>query len=93
MTMGRPLVDLTGKTFGDMTVLGKADGRDSHGRVTWRLRCSCGAERTVRGDSLRRLMPPKCSYRCRQQLAQVAEDLGLAPASVTSSTGRDTLPG
>lgn len=38
--MGR-LSDLTGKTFGRLTVLQRA-GRDSGGNATWKCKCSCG---------------------------------------------------
>lgn len=46
------LIDLTGRTFGQLTVLARAGG-DSRRRATWTCRCSCGAVRTVRSDNLR----------------------------------------
>lgn len=43
--------DLTGLTFGRLTVLGPAG--NSCGKAVWRCRCSCGREVAVRGDHLR----------------------------------------
>lgn len=43
-------IDLSGKTFGNLTVIGRSsnDGR----RVMWNCKCSCGEMRTVRAYSL-----------------------------------------
>ena len=36
-------VDLTGKVFGRLTVIGKA-GRNKHGQILWRCSCLCGGK-------------------------------------------------
>ena len=36
--------DLTGKTFGDLTVVGKAEYQRPNGGVWWRCECVCGGE-------------------------------------------------
>jgi hypothetical protein len=46
------LVDLSGQHFGRLTVLERAPHK-SGGHVCWRVRCECGEERIVQGDSLR----------------------------------------
>lgn len=43
--------DLTGMSFGRLTVIEQA-GRDSYGKILWRCRCDCGAEKVTHGRSL-----------------------------------------
>jgi hypothetical protein len=43
-------MELTNRRFGRLTVLARA--RRAGDRFYWRVRCSCGAEKEVRGDSL-----------------------------------------
>ena len=47
--------DLTGKRFGSLTVVSRADNRDTPGesRVYWNCRCDCGNEKEIRADHLR----------------------------------------
>jgi hypothetical protein len=52
------LIDLTGKTFGRLTVLSKADKRSKY--VFWNCKCSCGKEVIVRGDALRHKNTQSC---------------------------------
>lgn len=47
-----PRLELTGHRFGKIVVL-RMDGRDTHGATTWRCRCDCGVEKTIRGASLK----------------------------------------
>lgn len=49
------LIDLTGAQIGEWTVLGRGPS-DSARAVRYQCRCSCGAERLVRAQSLRRAM-------------------------------------
>ena len=46
------LIDLTGQTFGRLTVL-KYHGVNDKGIHMWLCRCECGNEKVVRGDALR----------------------------------------
>ena len=48
---GHP-VDLTGKTFGELTALYPTDQRDKKGSVIWHCRCSCGREKDFSEDVL-----------------------------------------
>lgn len=49
--MGK-FIDLTGKTFGRLTVLRQA-GKDSQDIILWACLCSCGNYKIVRGQHLR----------------------------------------
>lgn len=44
-------IDLTGKTFGRLTVIGCADSLNGH--LRWLCKCSCGNECIVHGSSLK----------------------------------------
>lgn len=46
-----PIKDLTGQTFGRLTVLEEA-GRDNNGKVLWKAQCTCGNITIVRGSDL-----------------------------------------
>jgi len=46
-------IDLTGKTFGKLTVISIAEKRDRSGNIQWICKCACGNFRTVAGGSLR----------------------------------------
>lgn len=45
------LIDLTGKRFGRLTVLYRAENKN--GRVYWHCKCDCGNEKDILGSSLR----------------------------------------
>ena len=45
-------IDLTGKTFGRLTVI-RRDGSDKDGKAVWHCVCTCGTEKGVRGKHLR----------------------------------------
>lgn len=40
--MGRPLIDLTGKRFGRLTVVKKSESKSSNGSPKWIVNCDCG---------------------------------------------------
>ena len=54
-------IDLTGQVFGLWRVLGPA-GKDAGGRLLWRCRCSCGAERVVLSSNLRGGKSTSCGH-------------------------------
>lgn len=45
-------IDLTGRTFGRLTVLGESDARKNN-KVSWRCLCACGKIIIVSGNSLK----------------------------------------
>lgn len=62
--MRKPIIDLTGKRFGRVTVIDEA-GRASYNReVTWRYQCDCGAYGTAASSDLRRGKTAAC-FACR----------------------------
>lgn len=46
-------IDLTGKQFGDLTVIKLSDKRDKYNKLLWECKCSCGNSAYVPGPSLR----------------------------------------
>lgn len=66
--MGKKLIDLTGRRFGRLLVLGRAEKKDRWGKVMWLVKCKCGEELTenppplppVSGASLRRGLTRSC---------------------------------
>lgn len=53
------LIDLTGQQFGRLTVIHRS-GKDNNGLVRWLCVCSCGVEKEVRGQDLRRGRQVSC---------------------------------
>lgn len=54
----RQLIDLTGKRFGKLTVVGI--DKTVKNKVYWKCKCDCGSEKIVRGDSLTRGIIKSC---------------------------------
>lgn len=66
--MARPIIDLTGKKFGNWKVLNLSKKRSIHNRVKWKCQCKCGRIRIVLGQSLQERKSNscgigKCDYR------------------------------
>lgn len=69
-------IDLTGQTFGHLTVLGPAEGTSRY--LTWRCRCDCGRTIDVDSRQLRRgtiLSCGHCGAEMRPKKGRTAEDL------------------
>ena len=49
----RPIIDITGKTFGNWVVVGQ-DHSKPKGPSSWITKCKCGKTKSIRGTSLRR---------------------------------------
>ena len=60
----RILLDLTGQQFDDWTVLEK-DTVSNQGHSRWLCRCSCGIERVVLGNNLKRGKTSSCGHAAR----------------------------
>lgn len=58
--MGCKVIDLTGRTYGEWTVLSQVP-RESKGPIHWFCRCSCGNEQKLLGSSLRSGNSSRCS--------------------------------
>lgn len=74
--MSRPIPNLSGKTFGKLTVLYRADNHvDSkgHKRAMWKCRCDCGNETIVSTTNLKRgniKSCGKCNGKTRNEKGQ-----------------------
>lgn len=56
-------LDLTGKTFGEITVLSRAENTKD-GTTQWLCKCSCGSEWVVRAGNLKRIKTCReCSFK------------------------------
>ncbi len=64
------LVDMSGKTFGEWTVVEKA-GNKPRGAAIWLCKCSCGTERAVVGGDLRNGKSISCG--CKGSRATIGE--------------------
>lgn len=60
------LIDLTGRTFGQLTVVGLSERRKYRGQFYWDCMCTCGTETTVLGRDLRKGHTKSCG--CRRLL-------------------------
>ncbi len=56
--------DLTGRQFGELTVLGRAEN-DRNGNARWLCRCSCGRERAVQAAALKSGRTRSCGCKRR----------------------------
>ena len=72
--MGRK-IDLTGQTFGKLTVLEEAQERNKSGSVCWVCQCECGNIVTVSGDNLRRNHTKSCGCQKKESAQKRVIDL------------------
>ena len=63
------LMDLTGRSFGRLTVIGRA-GSTQYGQATWLCRCECGNESTVGGSNLRSGRTVSCGCYHRESISK-----------------------
>lgn len=75
------LHDLTGRTFGLLTVLGRAKENESYGRSMWRCRCECGTITVVSGCHLESGATSSCGC-CKyskgeQKIANILNSAGI----------------
>lgn len=80
--MARASLDITGKIFGSLTVIGLSDKRTDNGRVLWDCLCSCGRKHTVRAFGLTSGSTNSCGCQRKKLLRQAhwqgAGELGLS---------------
>ncbi len=60
VSMGRKLIDLTGRKFGRLTVVGRSE--NIKGQTRWNCNCECGKKTVVYGGALR--LGTTCSCGC-----------------------------
>lgn len=71
----RPWHDLSGQTFGRLTVLRLADERKG-GRIAWLCQCSCGEVRTLTSHQLRQGGTRSCGCYAREACGERARRHG-----------------
>lgn len=70
----RQVLDLTGKTFGSLTVTALSPDRTSDGMVVWFCNCACGTKnRPVRATNLRSGRSKTCGCSRRKVRRREAE--------------------
>lgn len=68
--MGKPLIDLTGQVFGDLTVIKRAPNK--YGRTAWYCECSCGKKDiSYTSCDLRQGKVVSCGCKKRQRAKEV----------------------
>lgn len=85
--MGR-FVDITGKHFGNWTVIHKTDSRNSSGNVMWLCQCECGNTKVVSGISLRKGLSKSCGCIHREKVSIDLRGKHFGDLDVISDTGR-----
>lgn len=77
--MGRPLHDLTGRTYHRWTVLGRSGSYIWKGisAPTWRVRCTCGTEKVVTGGNLRSGQTKSCGCLAREVVTRQSTKHGM----------------
>lgn len=71
------LLDLTGKRFGRLTVVSRAENSKS-GKTRWRCKCDCGNECVVHGDSLKSGNTKSCGCVRRESSHNKATTHGMS---------------
>lgn len=68
----RTLIDLTGRTFGRLKVIGRVptDKYYSNPRPMWLCECQCGNQKVVRGSNLRAELTRSCGCLRREKSAE-----------------------
>jgi len=65
MNIPSRITDLTGKVFGEMTVLafaGYSSPKTGRQRATWLIKCSCGKQKVMLGTTLRNTKVQSCGH-------------------------------
>jgi hypothetical protein len=67
-------IELTGRVFGRLTVIGQCARSDAQGRPRWSCICECGTAVDVRGGDLRQGKQVSCGCYCRERAAESAKN-------------------
>lgn len=80
--MSGKLPDLTGQTFGLWSVIAPAES-DKNGRKRYLCRCTCGKERVVSADNLRRGVSTSCGHTGIAKRAEKLRGKNFGPPAAT----------
>lgn len=85
-----PIKDLTGRKFGEVTVLEDDGSRNARGRVMWKCQCSCGRVYHTTGSELQKAKSCGCLKGAdKAYMAKIADydSLKTTKPTAKSSTG------
>lgn len=87
----KPIIDLVGKRFERLTVLGMSPKRSAHGKVQWVCECDCGQKLTVPGNALNRGNTRSCGCLKVEKIAALNRTHGASrsPTYTTWCTMKD----
>lgn len=79
-TSARRLVDLSGKRYGNLLVISRAEN-SAHGKAMWNVRCDCGSEKAIIGSSMTggRTISCGCAHRERMLTASKTHGMSNSP--------------
>ncbi len=86
MTIGRPLIDLTGLDFGRLTVIHRAPNADDKS-VRWLCLCECGRTVEPRGGDLRSGDTKSCGCLLRETAAALGRAHAVATGRANKTHG------
>ena len=69
-------IDLSGNTFGRLTVIRR--GENAKDRTTWVCRCECGTEKTIHGSSLKSGIVVSCGCYHRERVRNASRTHGMS---------------
>ncbi len=69
------MIDLKGKKFGKLVIIGRTDNKSSKAGIYWDCECECGRIRSFRSDVLRKTNIKDCG--CLPLSIQIGEKIGL----------------
>jgi hypothetical protein len=68
MSMNYRINDMTGHSFGRLTVTGATQTRTGSGEVVWRCQCECGGIKNVAGSALRTGKTRSCGCLAKERI-------------------------
>ena len=83
------LIDLTGRTYGGLTVLERAESRPfpgGHRRTMWWARCTCGARVEVGSSNLRKGLTRSCGEPACRERHRAPRDVLVDVAGATDGS-------
>lgn len=81
--MGRPAIDLNGKTFERLTVIGRTDSPSGAGKhARWACRCVCGRESVVTSSALVNGLVKSCGCYARDLIIKSRKTHGMTNESI-----------
>lgn len=76
--MGKPLIDMTGRKIGRLTVKCRAEHKGKRTGAFWKCECECGNEVVVYGSELRKGETKSCGCLHKEELSKRARTHGLS---------------